>query len=104
MRGRNHYVTIERRGTSQDAAGQVQETWTTTTSVWASINPVIGKEYFNASGERSEVTHKISFYYGPTVAPRDRIVYGSRTFDIKSVINVGEKNKDLLLMCVENTV
>jgi SPP1 family predicted phage head-tail adaptor len=99
---RDKKVQIQRQGSTQDAAGQLSDMWTTQATVWASIKPVSGREYFNASGERAEVTHTIGILYGPTVAPRDRIVYGSRMFDIKSVINVDERNRELLLMCTEH--
>jgi len=101
---RDKLVTIQRRGDDQDSTGQVLETWSPQSTIWASIAPVAGREYFNASGERAEVTHKIGIVYGPTVAPRDRITYGSRIFDIKSVINLQERNRELLLMCTEHVV
>lgn len=99
---RDKKVTIQRLGTARDDAGQILDTWTDQHTVWASITPVAGREYFNASGERAEVTHKIGIVYGPTVAPRDRIVYGSRVFDVKSVINTKERNRDLQIMCTEH--
>lgn len=95
-------VTLQRRGTTQDSAGQVVETWTEIQKAWASIDPIVGREYFNASGERAEVTHRVKIHYGPTVAPRDRVLYGSRVFDIKSGINIEERNRDLELMCTEH--
>ena len=99
---RDKLITIQRRGSAQDDAGQEIETWTQTAQVWATIRPIRGREYFNASGERAEITHTISIWYGTTVAPRDRVVYSGRTFDIQSVINIDERNRDLELMCVEH--
>lgn len=99
---RDKKVTIQRRGSSKDTAGQIIETWTDQSTIYASIAPVAGREYFNASGERAEVTHKIGIVYGPTVVPRDRIKFGTRIFDIKSVINTRERNRDLQLMCTEH--
>jgi SPP1 family predicted phage head-tail adaptor len=100
---KNRSVVIQRRGTAQGTTGQVIESWTTTATVFASISPISGREYFNASGERAEVTHRVVIRYGPSVAARDRIVYGSRVFDIKSVIDMEEKNRQLVLMCTEHT-
>lgn len=96
-----HFVKIQRRTTSTDGVGQVKEIWTDAEEVWANILPVNTREYFNASGERAEVTHKISTWYGPSISPRDRISYDGRLFDIKGVMNVGERNRQLQLMCVE---
>lgn len=99
---RKHLVSIQRQSSTQGATGQPANTWTETATWWASINPVSGREYFNASGERAEVTHKIEGRYGPTIAPRDRIVHGSRVFNVKSVLNLEECNHWLQLMATEH--
>lgn len=98
---RDKLVSIQRLGTAQDSAGQVIETWTTTATEWASIEPVSAREFFAASGERAEITHKITMHYGVAVLPRDQVVYGDRAFEIKGTMNVGERNRELLLMCAE---
>jgi SPP1 family predicted phage head-tail adaptor len=98
---RDKKVTIQRQSDTQDSVGQLVDTWTVTATVYASIEPLSAREYFNASGERAEVTHKIGMVYGPTISPRDRVVYGSRTFEIRSVINIEERNRELQLMCTE---
>jgi len=99
---RNHRVLLQSRGTTQNSVGQIlPEVWTTTATVWASISPLAGREYLNASGERAEVSHRIFIRYGPTVAPKDRVLFGSRVFDIISVINIRERNRELELMCTE---
>ena len=97
-------VFIERRGEAQDAAGQRLETWRRMADAeqWASIRPLSGREPTAASGPRSEITHEIILRYGATVAPRDRLSFGGRKFDIKSVINTGEQNRYLKLSSVEN--
>ena len=94
-------VSIQRQTTTTDSSGQPQDTWTTTSNPWVSIRPISGKEYFNASGERAQVSHEVVLRHGPTVAPKDRIVYGSRTFDIQSVLNLEERSRYLKLMCRE---
>lgn len=99
---RKKLVSIQRRSTQQGSTGQQADVWTETAKWWASINPVAGREYFNASGERAEVTHKVEGRFGPTVAPKDRIVYGARVFDIKSVIDQEERRRYLLLMVTEH--
>lgn len=98
----NNKIEIQRRGSSQDTAGQVKKTWRNTGSVWASIRPISGREFANASGERAEITHEILLRHGHAVAPRDRVKYQSRFFDIKSVINIGERSRYLKLMAIEH--
>lgn len=94
-------VVLQRRGTAQDAAGQPIEDWTTLRREWAEITPTSGREFMAASGERADVTHKVCVWYGSGVLPRDRILYGTRTFDIISVLDKNEGHRELDLMCRE---
>ena len=98
----NKRIVLERRGTSQGTTGQVIENWAPFYTGWASINPVAGREYFNASGERAEITHQLEMRYGVTVKPKDRACYNGRVFDIRSVLNEREQNRKLILMAVEH--
>jgi SPP1 family predicted phage head-tail adaptor len=69
---------------------------------WASIEPISGREYFNASGERAEVTHQVLIRAGVAYVPRDRIVYGSRIFNVRSVMNLEERGRHMRLMVTEH--
>ena len=95
-------VAIQRQASGQGSTGQPNGAWATTETVWASIEPVSGREYFNASGERAEVTHKVRIRYGSTVAPKDRLLYGSRVFNIRAVLNLEERGRWLQLMVSEH--
>lgn len=102
---RNKRITLQRRGSGQSSTGQPNGAFADVMSTWASIEPISGREYFNASGERAEVTHKIDVQYCSELAdlkPKDRAVYGSRVFNIRSVVNVEERGRKLLLMCTEH--
>lgn len=102
---RNQRVTFQRRGSGQSTTGQPNGAFTNVMTTWAAIEPVSGREYFNASGERAEVTHKIDVQACSELAdlkPKDRAVYGSRIFNIKSVLNDQERGRKLLLMCTEH--
>lgn len=98
---RTSLVTIERRGSMKDSAGQLVETWTTLRQEWGLVESVSGREYFNASAERATVTHRIKVYGGSGVAPRDRVTYGERVFDIKTVLDVDSRGTEQELMCLE---
>ena len=99
-------ATFKRQSETQDAAGQRVDTWTSLGTARVSVRPIAGKEYFNASGERAEVTHELHIRYDSdlsSLAPRDRAYIGSRIFDIQSVINLFERNREMKLMCTEHT-
>lgn len=102
---RNQRVTFQSRAAGQSSTGQPNGAFAEIMTTWAAIEPVSGREYFNASGERAEVTHKIEVQACSELAslkPKDRALYGSRVFNIKSVLNVEERGRKLLLMCTEH--
>ena len=97
-------VTLQRASTERDETGQVVETpYTTLGKSFCSIGPVSGREYFAASGEHSDVTHKIRMRARTdfTLRPSDRILYGSRAFDIQSVLDEVEDGRLWLIMATE---
>jgi SPP1 family predicted phage head-tail adaptor len=96
-----HRITIEQVAETQDSDGSVIETWSTFANAQASIDPISGREYFAAQTTQADVTHRISLRFISGVIPKMRVKYGSRNFDILSVINVGERNRELQLMCRE---
>jgi SPP1 family predicted phage head-tail adaptor len=97
-----HWITIEQVVETQDFDGSVIETWSTFAAVQASIEPISGREYFAAQSTQADVTHRISLRYLEGVIPKMRVKYGLRIFDILSVINVNERNRELQLMCRES--
>ena len=97
-----HRITIERVVETQDADGAVIETWSTYATIQASIEPISGREYFAAQSTQADVTHRIGIRYLSGIVPKMRVKYGSRIFDILSVINVNERNRELQLMCRES--
>lgn len=98
---RNKKITIKQESTTQDEYGQPTHDWTTVVTCWASIEPVIGKEFYAAEQAQSDVTIKIRTEYITGILPKMKIVYATRIFEIDSVINYKEQNRDLIFMCRE---
>lgn len=98
----NHRIELQSQASGQSSTGQPNGAWSTYDTVWASIEPISGREYFNASGERAEVTHKIKLRSGPSVLPKHRALFGSRVFNIRSVLNLEERGRWLQLMVTEH--
>lgn len=96
-----HKVTIQTATETQDAIGQRVSTWAALATRWAAIEPMTGREYHGSEALQSEVTHKIRLRHVEDVTAKMRVIYGSRTFEIISAINVGERDKQLHLMCRE---
>lgn len=99
----NKLVTIEQVIESRDSKGGVVETWVTFAEVWASIEPLVGREYFDSKQLNAELTAKIRIRYLEGVTSKMRVLYGSRIFEIISPpIDVREGNREMVLMCRED--
>lgn len=96
-----HQITIQQKSTSRDAIGGVIDVWTTFVTVRAAVEPIRGREYFAAQQVHAEVSHRIRMRYRAGITPRMQVTLGSRTFQIETVINVQEQDRELHLMVVE---
>lgn len=94
-------ITIQQPARVADAHGQMVETWTTFATVWAAIEPLQGREFFSAQQENAETKTRIRIRYREGVMPDMRVVYDSRYYNIRSVINPREHDREMQLMCTE---
>ena len=95
-------ITIEAPVETKGADGSISTTWATFTETWASIEPLIGREYFAQQREQATVSHKIRMRHQPGITHKMRVVWGARIFEIESVLNIGERNREIVLMCQES--
>ncbi len=98
-----HRIVIQNKIVSRDSMGAEVITWEGWMSAWASIQPLSGREYFQAQQMQSVVDHKITMRYQPGIQSEMRINWNNRNFDILSIINTEERNKELVLMVKEFT-
>lgn len=97
-------VQIQAASESLGGFGDAVQTWTTVATRWASVEPLSGRELWQAQQVQSDVTHKVTLRpAGLTVSPKMRIVHKTRTLSIQSVRDVEERGIALELMCVEET-
>jgi len=101
-------IMIEKKTKDRSPHGAEIVTWTTDVSVWASVKPIRGNEYYNAVQTKANVTHNIEMRYTTLAASTKispgycRIKWGDRIFNIENIINVEERGIKLLLMCNES--
>jgi len=97
-----HQVTIQRNtATAQDNYGQVVESWSTIATRWASIRPMTGDESEEGKQVKAKATHEIKMRYLVDITTKDRVKLGTRIFNVYSIINTEEKNKETVLKCIE---
>lgn len=100
-----HKVYLQPLASTKDAMGAAVKSYSTVTQItaYASIEPLRGTEYLMGGQMDATITHRIrTRYVSGLTAGGYRIKFGSRIFDIESVINWNERNTFLELMCKEN--
>jgi len=98
-----HQVKLQRVTVSADSHGDQTKTWADLATVRASIEPLSGREFLQASQVMSDITVRIRIHKrnNITLTPKDRVLYGTRTFDIRHVIDWGDRGTDWQLLCTE---
>lgn len=100
-----HSVSIESPHTGRDSMGCVSNEWATFASkVAASLEPLNGRELFSAQQHHAEVTFRVRMRYRAGIVAGMRILHRGRLFNVVYVINPGERNAELQLMCSEGRV
>ena len=84
-----------------DGGGGASENWTVVASLWAALLPLRGDEGLDADALSGTLTHEVWLRYRRDVVPQMRLRAGSRIFEIRSVIDVGERGRWLRLLCEE---
>ena len=95
-----HRVTIKRKTVARDTYGAETVTWVDVTTVYAEVKPIGGREYYGAGQTLGESTYTVLMRYRSDVIQAWRLTYGTRTFEIQSVVP-DEKNATMILGCRE---
>jgi len=101
-RSKRHKILIEKVTETRDSIGGVIETWSTYSALYAEVQPLNGREYFDSKAIQADTTIRFRIRYLQGIIPKMRINYNSRLFDIESVIDVDERRKEMVLMCKES--
>lgn len=96
-----HRVTIQSEAAVMDGQGGRSTAWSDVATVWASVEPVTGKEFYAWGRVLGESTYLVRMRYRPGIRPKMRLRYGARSFDINSVIDEHEEHRFLVLGCTE---
>ncbi len=97
-----HRLEVQRvTATVLDEHGEPTHSWSTEATIWGAVEPTGGDERLQAAQLDPEVTHKIRIRARITVTPAYRVLYDDRTFEVLSVIEVGERMREQWLMCKE---
>lgn len=96
-----HRVTLESAARAADGGGGAVETWIPVAELWAMIRPLSGDERVAADGPAGTVSHEIVIRQRTGVVPAMRLRLGTRLFEIRAVMDVGERRRRLSCLCAE---
>ena len=87
----------------QNSRGNTTKVWGTEDAIWAAVEPLSGRELIEAQEVVADATHRVTIRYLADVTPRKRFLFGTRELYIESVQNIDERNRELVLTCVERS-
>ena len=96
----NKRVTIQHlvaASPTQNAGGEIDESWTDLVTVWAAVEPLRGREFLAAQQINSEVTGQIRIRKRTGVTAKMRCSFDSRYYDILGVVDPREMGEEMIL-------
>ena len=93
-----HRIEIQQIARTSDGGGGAVIAWTPLGEVWAAIWPRNASESFDLGRNAGRATHDIWIRFRNDVRPEMRFRFGTRTFDIRGVIDV--EDRGAWLKCV----
>ena len=87
-----HKIVFQKLTVSTDTWSHSNKTWADQVTVWASIWSTKGTERLESLKLGNELTHNIRCRYRTGLHPKMRIKFGTRYFNILSMVNVDERN------------
>lgn len=80
-----HRIRVEERSQDQDQSGQLERHWVLVGERWASVEPLLGKEFFASAQRNARAPTRFRMRYFEKVRPAMRIVWEERVFDVTDV-------------------
>jgi SPP1 family predicted phage head-tail adaptor len=96
-----HRVIIQSPVVAKGAAGGEVITWVHFRTVYAGVEPRTAKQIFTSAQLVSEISHVVIIRFIPGLSVKQRILYGTRIFEIKNTIDVEEKHERIEIHCKE---
>lgn len=93
-----HYITIRRNTAPRDdMGGQGPAVWTDVVSCFASIEPIVGREWHESQSDQSGVTHTIKIRYTDQILTTDQIFdeQSGVIYEIVAIMNIDTRNREL---------
>ena len=94
-------LSIQEKTQGESQYDEAPEQWTELRQEWFVITPLSSREFIQAQGVQSTVSHEGECPWFAGFNSRLRLVSGERIFNVESVVNRDERNRKLDWMLVE---
>lgn len=96
-----HRIAIQEATTPSTAYGKgIEASWATVATRWGQIRPLSGHEVRSGAVIQPETTVEIALrYYEGLTTNGHRLVHGSTIYDILSIRNTDERNREMVCSC-----
>lgn len=82
-----HRVTLQEKVEIQDSGtGATTPEWRDVATVWADVVALSAREFIASQANQGQITNRITIRYRPGVTNRNRIICGTRLFNIEGVL------------------
>ena len=96
-----HRVAIQAATDTRTSDGSITRTWATADTVWASVEPLTGRELTEAMKVAGMATLRVTIRYYSGLTTAHRLLFGTRVLEIVNVGNTDERNRTLAVLCTE---
>ena len=90
-----HRFALQAPLAAPDGGGGVTRSWALIAEIWGALRPLSGGEVAESDGVSGRISHEIWIRQRGGVLPEMRFVLGTRVFEIRSVIDDGERRRYL---------
>ena len=96
-------VILQTLQPSRDSFGDTIKGYANWATVWAAVEPLTGNERFQSveAQDLASVNYRIRIRHREGVNHQMRVFWKGRTFDIKAVIPLEERQREMHLLCEE---
>lgn len=96
-----HRVSIQSRTDVSDGEGGQEVSWSTDSTVYAAIYPTSASQVWEYRTVNVEATHVVKLRGYVTISEENRILFGSRVFEVLTVENYQERDFTQVVTCKE---
>lgn len=96
-----HRITFQRPVKTPDGHKGHTVKWQDLITVWASVEPLSGREYFYSHQIKADVTHRVRTRYRTDITIEMRIKHRDRVLEIESILDKKERHEELEIFCRE---